>query len=228
MNNLLQKIHTRGYWQVIIRPARFAEKRIEDIAALYPILQKTYVSLRGWDYPHLDIHANPRIDIDWIEQQFEWEHYLSLWRFCQSGQFFHSFGMPIDWRDKSHFWPADENWKSGVLLGVGDTVATFTEILEFAARLSLSQAGDDQMHIDITGGNLAGRSLFVDSPRRWPMHEMYRASIEKYPCTIDLLRSDLVARPREIALELATELFKRFSWSSTAETLRSWQDELKR
>ena len=227
MNTLLEKIRSRGYWQVIVRPARFVSKRIPDISLLHPILQKTYVSLRGWDFPHLDSRRTLHIDIDWIGQEFEWEHYISVWRFYRSGQFIHVSGMPIDWRDQSSFWPADEQWKAGTLLGVGDAIFCFTEIYEFAARLALSDAGDEQMHVNITVGNLEGRMLYVDSHRRFSFLRAYTSSIEKYPHSIDVSTSELIARPRDIALEAASELLKRFGYNGTIDSLRDWQSEIK-
>ena len=149
-----------------------------------------------------------------------------IWRFYQSGQFIHISGMPIDWRDQSRFWPADEQWRPGALLGVGDALFTFTEVFEFAARLALSDAGDEQMHIGATVGNLKGRLLYVDTQERWPFHTSYQASVEKFPYSVELTRSDLAARPREFGLQAANELFKRFGWDTTIDILRDWQSEM--
>jgi len=175
----------------------------------------------------LDEPTALHIDIDWIGQEFEWQHYISSWRFYQSGQFTHISGMPVDWRDQSHFWPADEQWRPGAWLGVGDTIFTLTEVFEFAARLALSDAGDEQMHISVTVGNLRERLLYVDTQGRWPfIYRPYQASIEKFPYSVELTRSDLVAEPRDLALQAAIELFKRFGWDTTIDILRDWQSEM--
>ncbi len=78
---LLEKIKSRGHWRVVIRPGRFVEKRIQEISTLYPIIEKTSVNLRGWDFPHVDTHPNPKIDVDWVGQESEWEQFLEIWRF---------------------------------------------------------------------------------------------------------------------------------------------------
>src|SRR3989337_3033873 len=106
---LLEKIKSRGYWRVVIRPGRFVEKRIRDITVLYPIIQKTTVELRGWDFPHVDPHINPHIDVDWVGQESEWEEFLEIWRFYRSGQFVDLAGIPEDWRDQSKLWPAGKD-----------------------------------------------------------------------------------------------------------------------
>jgi len=226
MSALVDKIRGRGYWQVAIRPIRFIERRIPDISDLYPILQKTYVSLRGWSFPYLDTRSSGHIDIDWIGQEYEWQHHLSSWRFYQSGLFMHVSNMPIDWRDQSNIWPPDNQWKPGALIGIGDAIFSFTEIFEFAARLALSDASDEQMHIDITVGDLNKRILYVDLLHREPFEAGYQASVERFPYSVEPSRSDLVTNSKEFALEAANELFKRFGWKTTIDILRSLQDDM--
>lgn len=226
MTTLLEKIRSRGHWQVVIRPGRYVEKRIQNICALYPIVQKASVGLRGWDFPHVDPHTKPHIDVDWVGQESEWQQYLEIWRFYQSGQFVDVAGMPLDWRDQSTLWPADQDWKAGALFGIGDALFTFTEVFEFAARLALTEAGDELMHIEITVSGLAGRRLWVDLHNRWPMFRRYEASLGELPYKVELPRSELVAQARELALKPAAELFARFGWNPDAAILRDIQKNL--
>lgn len=163
---LLEKIKSRGYWRVVIRPGQFVEKRIPEISSLYPIIQKTTVQLRGWDFPHVDPHTNLHIDVDWVGQESEWQEFLELWRFYQSGQFVDIAGIWEDWRDQSELRLGRHEMEPGALLGIGDTLFRFTEIFEFAARLALTKAGDELMHIEVTVCGLAGRRLWVDSHNR--------------------------------------------------------------
>lgn len=227
-SELYNKILSRGYWRVIIRPTSFEEKHVNEIASLYPIIEKTKVEIRGWDFPHVDYKNSYTRGLDFIEQEFEWEHHKSIWRFYQSGQFYYLDALSLDWRDESKLWPADGNWKPGKLLGIGDTIATLTEIYEFAARLAFSEGGSNFLNVDITVGNLKDRLLYMDAHRRWPMRVNYRASIEKYPYKKDFSRSELEAQSKEIALQIAKDLFQRFGWDSpTIDTLRNIQQEFK-
>src|SRR5918999_2600983 len=162
MNELLEKIRSRGYWKVIIRPATFVEKRISNTSDVYPILEKTSVQVRIWGFPHLDNNEKLGINVDWIGQEIAWEYYLELWRFYQSGQFVHLSGMAEDWLDRSRLSPPDQSWKPRTFLNVVGAVFRFTEIFEFAARLAFTAAGDEQMRLEITLSGLEGPTLWVD------------------------------------------------------------------
>jgi len=229
MSSLLDKIRSRGYWRVVIRPQTFIDKRISQITQLLPILQNTSVNLRGWDFPHLDPHTKTRVDIDWIGQESEWEGLLEIWRFYQSGQFIDIAGMNEDWYDQRRSIPAAfGSQRPELAFGIGNALFRFTEIFEFAARLAMTQAGDDIMHIEIIVSNLEGRKLWVDSPSRWPMFHDYSASISELPYRIELSRTELIAAPRELALKPAIELFRRFGWDPSQDMLRDRQKELRR
>src|SRR5438552_1882314 len=99
---LLAKIKTRGYIDVAIRPATFVEERVGR-ADLFDVVNKCKVSLRGWDFPHINRNDDPHIDIDWVGQSYQWEHQLELWRLYRSGQFVSISGIPNEWRDESGF-----------------------------------------------------------------------------------------------------------------------------
>lgn len=221
MSELLEKIRSRGYWKVVIHPATFMEKRVSNIAELYPLLQKISVQLRGWDFPHLDTQTKLHIDKDWIGQDPEWEEYLELWRFYQSGQFVDFMGLDEDWRDQSKLRPPPGDWKPCLFLDVKETVFQLTEIFEFASRLSLTEAGDDQMHLEIAVSGLKDRLLRVE-PRRVPLRPR-KASIQEFPYSVDLSRTELITASRELALKPAVELFQRFGWDPGLDILRDMQ-----
>lgn len=226
MTKLLEKIRSRGHWKVVIRPGRYVEKRIQNISALYAIVQKASVELRGWDFPHVDPHTKPHIDVDWVGQESEWQEFLEIWRFYQSGQFVDIFGIPDDWQDQSNLQPVPQDWKPGALLGIGNALFTFTEIFEFAARLALTEVGDELMHIEVVVSGLNGRILCVDSRHRTPFIQSYQASLSELPYKVVLSRSELVAQPRELALKPTMELFARFGWEPGADVLRDQQKTL--
>jgi hypothetical protein len=226
MSELLNKIKSRGYWQIIIRPRSFNPNRVGDISSLLPLLSKFVIRIRGWDFPHIDFRSSPHLDIDWIGQETDWNYHKSIWRFYQSGQFVYILAMAIDWRDESSFWPADQLWKPMTQLGVGDTIFTFAEILEFASLLALSDAGDNNMQIDIKVRNIKGRELYIDSFRhRVPFSTSYRIQMQDYPFSKNISRSDLISSHKVYAFDAAQQLFKRFGWNAPIEILQDWYDK---
>ena len=175
--------------------------------------------MRGWNFPHLDHRTQPHRDIDWIGQEFQWEehHYLELWRFYQSGQFIHIAGISSDWYDQSR--PRN-------FLEICDTIFRFTEIFEFAARLAFTAASDDFMHVGITLSDIKDRALRLEEPDGIWRDTPYQAKITEYPYSVNVPRTELIARPNELALEAAGELFKRFNWDPAPGALRGWQEQL--
>ena len=227
MSELLEKISCRGYWKVVVRPGSFVEKRIEKITDLEPLLQRTSVQLRGWGFPHFDSREQAHIYSDWIQQESEWEEFLEVWRFYQTGQFVDFAGIPYDWDDQSQRHLPSQGWKPGEILNVQDALFTFTEIFEFAARLALSEAGDEFMRIEVTASNLAGRALRLHSQHYLPLPGRYKATINELPYQVDLSRTELISEAKELALKPAVELFRRFGWEPEPDMLRNMQERLR-
>ncbi len=136
--------------------------------------------------------------------------------------------MDEDWYDQRHSIPAALGyWRPGLIRWIGNTLFRFTEIFEFAARLAMTQAGNDIIRVEITVRNLEGRKLWVDSSSRMPIRYDYVASISEFPYQIELSRTELITAPRELALKPTTELFRRFSWDPSQDVLRDQQKKLR-
>jgi hypothetical protein len=221
-NDLIDKIKSRGYWNVEIKPVRYDAQCLPDISSLLPIIEKSSVQLRGWDFPHIDTQRPTRIDIDWIEQSIDWQHIISTWRFHQSGQFIFIGGNFNDWRDQSGFWPADEDWQPNVYLDIEDAIFTFAEIFEFTARLSMTSDCYEKVNIKIDIGNIANRFLHLGRGT----FPKYRGQIEHFPFEIEVEREELLACTKKITLQASRELFLRFGYDISIDRLREWQNQL--
>ena len=223
MTSLLDKIRSRGYWWFVIRPSPFQEKRV-NYDDLLPIVRKATVDIGGWDIPFIDDKTEIHRDVEWLGQESEWSEYLEIWRIYQSGQFLDIFGMQEDWRDQSHWSKPQEGWRPGFHLSVVQTVIRITGIFELAARLSLTEAGDESVHIEVILRGLQGRQLVMDDPRRWwSPSRVRKATILEFPYRVELPRTDLIANPAELALTPTLELFRRFGWDTQADILRDIQ-----
>ena len=213
---------------MVVRPAQFIERRIPVITELHAILEKTSVQLRGWDFPHLDTQVEPQIGKDWIGLEFQWAHHIEVWRFYQSGQFAHIGAYRYDWFEESGFTPPMRDWQPGAYLSIPDAVYTFSEIFEFAARLALTDAGDEHLRLFVDFKGLANRKLWIDQGDIDPVPFLrYRATIDNFPQDFSPARNTLLAESRELALNAATELFLRFGWEPSREFLKAQQSQLR-
>jgi hypothetical protein len=226
MSDLTDSIRSKGHWFIRIRPATFEPKRIPEYSALESIISRTAVRLRGWDFPHVGRYEELHRGFDWIGHETDWEYYREAWSLYQSGQFAYLLGIHEDWADRSQGWgPPKRLQEHGGLLGVGDTLFRFTEVFEFAARLAVTEAGDDSMYVGVDVKGLQNRSLWVDDPNRGSMEHWYTAHFDVYPYQEVVRRSVLVAEARELALKATLELFQRFGWTPSIELMRSQQAE---
>jgi hypothetical protein len=139
---LIVKIKQRGYWKVAITPCEYLENRF-TFAELKLIVEKCAVSLRGWDYPHLD-RENTFNRSGYLESYCEFDYLIEYWRLYRSGKFMHLFGMREDGRKESPVperfrWYAHNNAAppEGLRgLSIISTIYSLTEIFEFGIRLA--------------------------------------------------------------------------------------------
>ena len=224
MSELLDKIRSRGYWRVVIRPHTFVEKLIADRSELLHILEKTYVEVPSWEFPCLGSGIPTQCGEDWIGHESNWGRHLELWRFFQSGQLIVLKGMREDWWDQSELWPPPDGWKHGQFIEVVDIVHQFTAIFELAARLAFTKAGTGRSHLEINVRGLEGRGLnisdkLMDSSYFGP----FKASTDEFTCKVDVSHIELVADTKDLALNHAVALFQHFGWNAYTDLLRDIQ-----
>ncbi len=229
MSEIRDKIRSRGHWQVSIRPEEF-RVRLDDLGELDRLVRSLAVQLRGWDFPHIDTNMPILRGLDWVGQESQWAHHLEAWRLHSNGLFLSTTGLPVDWRDESTWWPADDDWQPGELLGVGDALFSMTEFLELASRLSTAAVGGEEMRISIELHNVESRLLYVDAaPRRFPFDIEYRSGVDTIPVEETIERTRLVGEAWEIAAVLSQRIFQVFGWDiDDVEVLLDQQKELRK
>lgn len=138
---LIAKLKQRGYWKVAITPSEYVGNRF-DFKELKGIIDKCSVSLRGWDYPHLD-HQNTYNRSGHLESYCEFDYLIEYWRLYRSGKFIHLFGMREDGRTDSPVlerfrWYAGQEAPPQGLRGLSilSTIYSLTEIFEFGIRMA--------------------------------------------------------------------------------------------
>ena len=220
----LEKLRTRGHWDIAVHPSIFKKARVEAPLMLEPIIRRSHVLLRGWDFPH--VHPSP-LDYgqDWVGQGIEWEHHIEQWRLYQSGLFSYVSGFWLDWNDQSSGF-RQISLPEEPILSVRDVIYRFTELFEFAFRLSGTEVGGEVTVIEGSLKKLSGRELWFDPGQG--AHFMYprRTQMEEWPFRRDVTAAELANRGREIALEEAQKLFARFNWDASISVLRSHQETM--
>jgi len=225
MSEVTDKIRSKGHWDVVVRPEPFDEHRV-DYGELDDILAGAAVRLRGWPVPFIDHREQPLRGDDWIGQDIDSDvvSQYEAWRFFTSGQFSHLRAVSADWRAGREATAVPEGFNS--VIEIWEILFYLTEVFELAARLALSPAGDEKMTVDVRLNGLQERALVVGHPRRMPFSTPRRTTSDSLRQAVTLPRDELVAEPREKALETAREFFLRFGWKPSVEQLAEHQREL--
>jgi hypothetical protein len=227
VSETIDKIKSRGYWDVSIHPVSFVRDRLayEDLEQL---LTRQTVRLRGWPVPYIDFREEVLRGDDWIGQDIDAEivaHY-EAWRFFTTGQFNQLRSVSADWREGNEATAVPSGFSS--VIEVWEILFYVTEVFELAARLALTDAGDQRMTVDVRLAGLTDRALVVGQQNRAPFVRPHRTTMPSIERTATMTRDDLVANPRLHAAQLSREIFLRFGWNPPLEQLSAHQAELDR
>jgi hypothetical protein len=223
------------HWRVNIRPDEYREDRIPSLAECYQIIERTKVSLRGWDYPHLS-HREEETGTgpNWVASWSEFGGHREYWRLYQSGQFLHLFSMrealePHWRRELENSWQAAhdstaERPQPRGFISLVNLLWTVTEVFEFAARLCEVGLYDRLVTIRIDIKGIEGFRL-AETGRAW--YRDYAAHVDELGRAWELNASDLLAASAEHSLKATAWYLERFGWLSPSfEVLREDQQKL--
>lgn len=213
MSDLLEKIRSRGYWHIVVRPGSFIENRVGSLSNLKGILERSSVRLRrSWSFPHVSDNAMLHKGADWIGQEIDLQNHLEMWRFYQSGQFVYFGGLVADWSNESDGRRGEASPNGKKKLGVLGVAIKYAEVFEFAARLSRTEAGDDAMHIEVSLRGIQNHELWTaDFPIISTSDEGRKVS-DEFSFKKDVYALSLLASSNELAFKAAVETFKCFGW----------------
>lgn len=221
---LLERIKRSAHWRVTIRPLTFERLRIPELPDCWRIMECSAVSLRGWDYPHVD-GSNRANGTDWIESWCEFMSHREYWRFYQSGQFVHLFSLREDAIRNSlevaitkvmTKIPAGDT-PTGCL-DVIEALFTLTEIFEFCSRIAQKVELQGSVMVNVELVNIKSRILTaLEFSRAW---WGYNPSFEErlsYPNDVPVGR--LIADSANLAVDAAIWFFHRFQWNDPNRTM---------
>jgi len=226
VKQLIDKIKQKGYWKVVIRPQVFKEKYISSIDECKKVVQDSIISLRGWNYPHID---KSRIKIsgnDSVESfcDSDFMGIYEYWRYYQSGQFVHYFTMREDYRmDEAKLQQVQDfsSTSSTKFLSILSSLYSVTEIYQFALRLTLKDALGDSIEVIIELHDIEGRELFFWECFSRFLDQSYICKFRDEPLVIERLikKEELISNADNIALDACVEMFRKFNWENPSKTV---------
>ena len=212
---LIDKIKSKGYWRIEIRPTKFEKLRIQTLGEAQKLVQSCVVSLSGWDYPHWNQDTVQNME-DWVESWVDWQEFIEYWRFYRSGQFIHLFGLHEDYIDIDKALPTryPPRTKRAGYFSFVSAIYQVTEIFEFAARLANKDILRPSAFISIGLYNMKDHELTSFSASRF-LHNGYVYNTND-PIIIEkgIPQQDLITRPDEFALDFIVDIFERFQWNN--------------
>ncbi len=197
---------------------------MESVAGCLSLVQKTKVQLRGWDFPHISKRPDEReFGNKFFASGAEFMGIVEYWRFYQSGQFLHLSAVreapSSEWFQKlkqravSSIFLKPEGVdlnKAPGFISILNTIYMFTEIFEFAARLSEVGLYDGRVEVRIAAVGIGGFVLVAGDDRAW--HEYFHATVDQVDKIWQIDADSLLRQPEVHTLNGLEWFFERFGW----------------
>lgn len=223
---VVDEIRQVPHWQIRLTPPNL-DGRIADPLACRQVVEQATVRMRGWDFPHLEEPGSTYGDSHPILRGYEsWNRFreTEAWRMMQSGQFAYYATLAEDLEPESWRSSIGEVATKGPFLDLEATVYTFTEVVEFAARLTRLIDYDPGLTISMALHGAEGRRL-VAGVRRALFRE-YISGVEAVPVEREAQPRELRESARDVAIDMAAELFQLFSFTTERRVLAEIQQNL--
>lgn len=245
---LLERIQTRGYWRFLFHPVEFEERRLKRTAECYKAVQRNNVTLRGWDYPHVEPQSRgdgrglAEIIDDGYESWTDWADAIEFWRYYRSGQFLHYRVLKEDWQDEhdkvflgfseqlaksmgaSYNKPTarGNSFLENPHLEVVGVIYEITEVFEFWRRMmsDLSEVYESGLCASVELHNLNKRQLY-NSDFRMRGSLGQRSTLPRIVVPTTLSSKDVVLDTVNVTLDVIMDIFDRFAYSPSEESVRA-------
>jgi hypothetical protein len=217
---LIGQIQRHGHWRVNIRPIGSVGERL-SFQRLRELVQKSSVSIRGWDYPHISRRNDESGGIsnteNYVESWTDWSGFIEFWRMYRSSQFLSYFCL------RSDTGAMGREVMNVPILNIVDAVYSMSEFLEFAHRLFSNGIYREGAIISVSLKNSNGRQLDV-GPSRIPFFDQKISHAENIVLEQTLSKSVLTEGYKEMAIQMLLDLFDHFDWNPDPSQLRNDQE----
>lgn len=207
-----------GYWEVVAMPQTYSAERIPNITTVLKFLSESEVSLRGWNFPHLDRDTKSNF-AGGRQSNTAFMHHIEAHRAYQSGLFI--------WRGS--YW---ENYSEfakqhGYALSFVNVIYTVTEFFLFLKRYYERVAPDAAIRLSIEMTHIKDRALVSTE---WDVGLLVHAVKATEPGLVierDYAVPELRASAEELAIKVVQKILEVFNWlDPDADMIRGWQQRL--
>jgi hypothetical protein len=203
-------VDSTGYWYIEILPKVYEEERVPSTRRLKEIRQESVVSIRGWDFPHIDRESDQVFEHG-IQSVTHWYRYHECHRVYRSGLF--------TWRRQLKEDFSEQN--AGTISYVS-SIYSITEYFLFASRYAalIADSGNFIIHVGVT--DLKNHALRMDSNS---FHDDYPTAAERFDRNYDLSIEELRSSHLDLAADAAHRLFDLYGLDIKADVIKQWQDK---
>lgn len=242
---LLEKIESRGYWRFLFHPVEFKEDRLTRVEC-YEAVQRNNVTLRGWDYPHIEPQGRgdgrglAEIIEDGCESWTDWADAIEFWRFYRSGQFLHYRALREDWPDKhdemfhgfteelaekmganyNKQTPRDNPFPNNTQLEYVGVIYEITEVFEFWRKMvsDLPEVYESGLSASVEVHNSSNRQLVNSDFMRGGIRGR-KSAMQTIVVPKTMSPQDVVLDTVNQTLDVIMELFDAFGFAPSRETV---------
>lgn len=221
LQDLVEKIQNVGHWRVNFRPPNPPDQRL-TMAECHEIVNRSRVSIRGWDYPHVQRnqdHGGWANVGEYAENWCDWERHAEFWRMYRSTQFLHYRALTEDLTNSGPGRP------EGAVLSVLGAIYTVSEITEFASRLHQNGLYKDSLDIYVGLIDTEDRQLWISQFDRMSFFDTKSTKIPRLDIHRHVEAEQLVESPRDVSLSILLELFDHFGWNPDPSLVQSDQEK---
>ena len=224
-DDVLRKIHSRGYWRIILRPTLYKSDRIASFAECKRKIKESVLELTGWSYPYFAENELKTIK-NWVECSVCFKHLIEHWRFYRSGQFYHVVALFEDWiLDKPPEGIYGPKTPTKRVLSVEVPTQLLTMIFEFAARLAQKEVFGNEVTITIELNDMENRHLYYSSKNFYSITP-YTSFTPTINLDVVLNTGDLITNSKKLAIDYSIKIFELFNYDDLPrKVLEEMQDK---
>ncbi len=200
-----------GFWQLAVFPADYEENRIAALSRLQKVRRESAVSIRGWDFPHVDPEHDAVFE-DGLESVTHWSRYHEAHRIYRSGLF--------SWRRR---FAEDYTEHLTGSLSYVSTIYSFTEFFVFASRFASLVMESGDVYVQLLASGLHGRQLFSDASSAVIFPGEYSTAASEFRYPLRLALGELRASHLDLARDAVLLFLGLFGAEFASEAIEQWQ-----